>query len=217
MNRLEWVLAGLLGLLLITVVGLGLMLWLRPDIGTVPLPAVDAVDAPLAPTPGISRNTAMLSFSVAQATAREWQRDARLARASAVWAQGASREDMLNGRATWDFTFLSPEAGSMALISVVEDQAKFMSEQTANQVPALADVSGWQVDSPDAVARVMEEGGEAFLRSAGASTMTATLNTAAENGRIEWFISLISKYSGESFTMRINASSGEATMVESGS
>lgn len=215
MSRLEWILAAILSILLIAVVGLGLALWLRPGIGTAP--PLPTVDAPVASTPGIARNTAILSYSIARAAARDWQPDARLARASATWTQGASREELLSGRATWDFTFFSTGAGTMAIISVIEEEAVLITEQAVDQEPALADVSGWQVDSPDAVTRLMQEGGEAFLRGAGVTTLTATLNAARENGQIEWFLSLIPEYSGESLTMRINASNGEATVVESGS
>ena len=215
MNRLERILAGTLGILLITVVALALLFWLRPGIGAPP--PLPTVDAPVAPTPGLARSTALLAFSSARTAAQSWQPDAQLVQAAATWTQGASREELLSGMATWDFTFISPAAGAMAVISVIEDEARIVAERSVAQEPVMQDVSGWQVDSPDAIARMMQEGGEAFLRGAGTTTMTASLSTATEHGQIEWFVSLISKYRGDSFTARLNADSGEIIAVENGS
>lgn len=215
MSRLEWILTGVLGLLLVVVLVMGLLLWLRPGIGTAP--PLPTVDAPVAATPSLVRNTALLAFSSAQAEAQAWQPDAQLVQASATWTQGAGREDLLSGRATWDFTFISPSADATAVFSVIEDEPQLIAENDLQRDVAVQDVSGWRLDSPDAIARVMEEGGEAFLRGAGTTTMKASLDTARHPDKIEWFISLISKYSGNSFTARIDATSGDVLAIETSS
>lgn len=218
MSRLEWILTGLLGLLLVVVLAMGLLLWLQPGIGigaAPPLPTVE-VDAPVAPTPDLPRDTALLAFTTAQVKAQSWQSDAVLVQASATWTQGAPRDDLLNGMATWDFTFMSPSAGAVAIFSVVDEEVKLIAENDLQQELTLQDVSGWRLDSPQAIARMMEEGGASFLGGAGTSTMTASLHTGRHPDKIEWFISLISKYSGESFTARIDATSGDVLAVETG-
>jgi hypothetical protein len=156
----------------------------------------------------------MLAYNAARDQATSWESDAQLVQASATWPQGASLEEMLAGMAIWDFTFLSPSSGAAAIISVTEDEARVIGERSVPQELALQDVSGWQVDSPDAIARLMQEGGETFLRDAGATTMTASLSLTTERGHIEWFVSLISRYRGDSFSVRVNASNGEVTAVE---
>lgn len=215
MNRFERILTAFLAILLIAVLALGALVWLRPGIGMAP-PLPD-LTAPVAPTPSLARNTALLAFSAARAEAQSWQPDAQLVQAAATWTQGASREDLVKGTATWDFTFYSPAAGAVAVISVIEDEPRLITERAVSQALTLPDISGWRLDSPDAVARALQQGGEDFMRSAGATTMTASLSTARTEGKIEWFISLISKYSGDSFTMRLDASNGELLAVESSS
>lgn len=212
MTKLEWILTGTLGVLVVIVGALALLLWQRPGIGAAP--PLPVVDAPVAPTPALARSTALLAFSTARAAAQAWQPDAQLAHAAATWTQGARKEDLLTGMATWDFTFVSPAAGALTVVSVIEDEAKLIAERSIAEAPALQDVSGWRIDSPRAVAQLMEAGGEAFLLGSGTTTMTASLSTAQENGQIEWFISLISKYTGDSFTVRLNATSGDLIAVE---
>lgn len=214
MSRLEWFLTGLLGLLLVVVLVMGLLLWLQPGMGIGTAPPLPTVDAPVAPTPSLPRDTALLAFTTAQTEARTWQSDAALVQASATWTQGAPREDLLSGMATWDFTFISPSAGAVAVFSVVDEDAQLIAENELQREVTVQDVSSWRLDSPQAIARVMEEGGEAFLGGAGTSTMTASLHTGRHPDKIEWFISLISKYSGESFTARIDATSGDVLAIE---
>lgn len=212
MSKAERLLAALLGILLLAVVILALLLWQRPGIGAPP--SLPVVDAPVAPTPSIERNTALLAYSSAQTEALAWQPDARLVQAEATWTQGASGEDLLNGKATWNFTFDSPSAGAFVIISVIDDEARLIAENSSAQAINVHEVSGWQVDSPQAVARMMQEGGEAFLRNAGVTTMTASLSTARAEDKIEWFVSLISMYTGNSFNARIDATSGDIIAVE---
>ncbi len=114
---------------------MGLLLWLRPGIGTAP--PLPTVDAPVAPTPSLARNTALLAFSSAEAEARAWQPDARLVQASATWTQGAGREDLLSGRASWDFTFISPSAGATAVFSVIEDEPQLIAENDLQREVAV--------------------------------------------------------------------------------
>ena len=212
MNRFERVLTGILSILLLAVAALALLLWQRGGIGSPPpLPTVNAA---VAPTPDIVRSTALLAFSSAQAEARAWQPDARLVSATATWTQGASREDLLSGMATWDFTFESPGAGTVAILTVIEGDARLINERPASQTISVQDVSGWRVDSPAAVARAMQEGGEAFLNRAGVTTLTASLSTARTEDRIEWLVSLISKYTGDAFTVRIDATSGDVIAAD---
>ena len=52
MSRTEWILGGLLALLIMLVMGMGLFLWLQPDLEIDELPAGDA--AGLASNPGVA-------------------------------------------------------------------------------------------------------------------------------------------------------------------
>lgn len=210
MSKLEWILSGILGLLLITIVGFSLLLSQRPGIGA----SIAVNDVSGASELMIERNTALLAFSSAQAAALDWHPDARLVEANATWGQEADRQQLSSGKGDWTFTFESPSSEAVAIFSVLDNEARLLTEYASTQQIELLDVTGWQVDSPEAVARMLEEGGDTFMRTAGTTTMTASLTTASQDGRIVWFISLIAMDSGDAFSIRMDATSGETINIE---
>jgi hypothetical protein len=214
MSRLEWVLGIALVVLLGIVIVLSLLFWFQPEAPSVSLSpnsatiiAAGADD--IAPTSTFTGQTARVAFASAQTIATAWRDDAALLSATATWPQGRQTQELLGGETTWGFTFYSPGAGALALISVIEGQATLISE-TASKAPSRPlDVAGWQLDSPDAVKQFLEEQGESFMASAGVTTLTMMLSTDNQNDRIEWLVSLYATQTGGSLTMRIDATSGE--------
>ncbi len=217
MNRLEWVLGILLVVLLLVVVGISAFLWLQPRTATLPegyeqTTVVARPAGAVAPTSVYEGKTALVGYAAAQGAISDWHDDAALLNANATWPMGTSEADLRNGDTTWGFTFFSPSAGKAALVTVTGDLAQRISESSYAPPVPPADVGGWQLDSRAAVERMLDEGGSDFLQSAGATTMVMQLTTGNENGRIEWFMSLISE-NGRSLNMRIDATSGEILEV----
>jgi hypothetical protein len=60
---------------------------------------------------------------------------------------------------------------------------------------------------------LLNEGGATFVNDEGPTTLIMTLTTANPSGRIEWFTSLFAAQSGNSFTMRLDATSAEVLEV----
>jgi hypothetical protein len=217
MNRLEWILGIVLVVLLLVVAVLSLTFWFRNDRTAVPQPASNSATIiaqradDIAPTPQYDGRSAIVAYAAAQNTAQEWQSDAQLLTAQATWPQGSTAEQLLKGEESWGFTFYSPAAERIAVFSVVEDTAAKVSEGDHQQTDPLLSVSGWNLDSQDAIEIFMAEGGNTFLAEQGVSTMTMALmaSDAEVNGRLEWQISLFSLQSGQAFTMRLDATSGE--------
>ena len=58
---------------------------------------------------------------------------------------------------------------------------------------------------------VLTEGGKAFMDKEGITILSITLvtNDPYGNGRLEWLASLIGTQTGNSYTMRIDAASGD--------
>lgn len=214
MNRLEWSLGIILVILLIVVAVFSAMLWLRPNRNNPTGPAssatvISARANDIAPTSVFAGQTAKVAFAAAQSVAATWQGDAALLNADATWPQGTKPQDLLKGETTWSFTFYSPQTGSSALVSVVENEATLLSTAPYQTTAPVLSASGWQLDSDEVITQFLNQGGEDFMLSNGVTTLTMRLSTSNEAGRMEWFISSFSEQTLHSLTMRIDATSGE--------
>lgn len=217
MNRLEWILGIILVVLLIVVAVLSLTFWFRNDRTAVPAPSSNSATTiaaradDIAPTPEYDGRSAIVAYAAAQKTAAAWQQDAQLLTAQATWPQGATAAQLRQGETSWGFTFYAPSAQRIAVVSVVEDNATIVSEGDHQQADPVLSVSGWNLDSQDAIETFLAGGGNTFLAEQGVSTLTMALlaSDGEGNGRLEWQISLFSLQSGEALTMRVDATSGE--------
>ncbi|MBK6326569.1 MAG: hypothetical protein IPF56_11635 [Chloroflexi bacterium] len=205
MNRFEWILGGLLIVLLVIVAGLALTLWLRPvESGTA-----------IQPAPGVLANgqTALSALAVANNQAKVWQADAQLLKATATWSAKDGRP-YISGASSWAFTFYSPGATAVAQISVADNQpSPPLVSQTEIQLTPLDISGGWKIDSPQAVSQIMENGGTEFLSRKNDTSITMSLNTIGENGRMEWFVSLFDEQSDNFIALRMDATSGEVLEI----
>lgn len=209
MSRAEWILGGVLVVLLAVVVIAAALLWL-PDNPTLTPTAQAVVTVPIAPTLAVEGSTAVFAFATAANTARTWQADAQLVDASATWPQGVTRDDILTGSTMWNFTFYSPGQNEVANVQVVDNVPTLLGQRAATTALTPLDSTGWQVDSPQAIAILLEEaGGDEFLRTQGVSILHLNLNLVTESGRIEWLVSLFSSQTEESLIIRVDAASGE--------
>ena len=218
MNRLEWILGIVLIILLAIVAVFSLLLWFRPD-GEQPTASDSAAAVAvranqIAPTSTFDGQTAKIAFTAAQPVAANWQSDAALLNASATWPQGASSRELIEGETTWSFTFYSPQSKATALISVVEGAATLVSTGDYSAPNPILAANGWQLDSKDAIEQFLTEGGETFINNNGVTNLTMMLSTSSEAGRIQWLVSLFSTQTLRSYTMELDATSGEILTVE---
>ena len=222
MNRLEWILGIILVVLLIAVAVLSLLFWFGPNSGRVDGPAANSATTiaqradDIEPTPDYEGRTAKRAYATAQNEASLWQGDAQLLNATATFSQGATPEQLIDGETAWSFTFYSPSTNQVALISVVDENAQVLSTNSYTPQSNVLGVSGWNIDSADAVQRVLQEGGRDFIASGSNPTLTMALymDDQGENGRIEWEASLISLLNGNALILRIDATSGEILNVQ---
>lgn len=210
MNKAEWILGGMLAALLIVVAGLAIMLWQQPDQLTAP-------PAPIEGTSDYIEQTALSAFAVAQREASQWQSDAQLIKATSTWRQSKDEQTINDGKAAWSFTFYTPTGNSASVISVSGFEASLISSRLLDTGLIPANETGWKVDSGDAVKIMLDEGGREFLRDEGMATMLMNLTTLNENGRIEWFVSLINEQTGNSFSIRIDANNSQILDVSDAS
>lgn len=219
-NRIEWLLGILLVILLLVIVVLSLLFWFTPDApgiqgnGGSPQNSATVVAqnaVAVGPTPSFEGQTAKLAYVTAERLATSWQEDAELLNATATWSQGATLSSLQSGETTWAFTFYSPATQRATTISVLEDQANFVSETASPIAYNLNDVTGWQLDSHEAIQILLNQGGYNFINQEGVTILTMALMTddTTPSNRMEWLVSLIGTESGNSIDLRINATSGE--------
>lgn len=221
MNRLEWILGILLVLLLIVVAVLSVLFWFQPEAPVAQGPSQSATiiaqrAAQIEPTPDLVGQTAVVAYAAAQQRAAAWQPDAELLNATATWPQGASADALLSGQTTWGFTFFSPTAREVASISVVENEATFVSSAAAPEMERPLSTSAWNVDSDDAIQILLREGGANFLQSEDVTVLTMGLLADNQNqaDRLEWIVSLISTINDRALQLRLNATTGEVIDVQ---
>ncbi|MCP4428811.1 MAG: hypothetical protein GY803_30365 [Chloroflexi bacterium] len=211
MSRAEWILGGMLVVLLVVVAALAIMLWVQPAESVPGEPSQRP--AVVAPTPSYLGQTAFSASTAALREAQTWQADAALLKATATWPQGASIEMISEGASAWNFTYYSPGRQTSAIITVVDGQTSFLRENTVDDALSPLPATSWRVDSSTAVQTMLDKGGARFLRRERISTLVMNLTTINASNRVEWFVSLIGEQTGNSFTIRLDAATGEVIEI----
>lgn len=213
MTRLEWILGVLLALLVIIGLAVAGFLIFGPGVGTPPLPPNPSGN--VAPTSTFAGGTALEFFySFALPEAQKWQADAQLINATATLPRGTNRESLITGKANWTFTFYSPTTISIAVIAVTGNQASLIAQRMADKTLELVDLDGWQIDSPQAIDRMLNQGGNDFLQDVDIATLTMAVTMDSPGRSSEWFISLIAPTGGQSFTIRLNGRTGDTLTIQ---
>ena len=212
MNRLEWIIGIFLAVLLLIVAGLSLMFWFQPSAPT----ASQGIGAnnvlnfdEAAPTSVFKGDTAIIAYAAAQQTAVSWQPDAVLLNTSGNWPHGVSPQALHNGETSWVFTFYSPTTGKISGISVLDNEAKQITEGTYQPQNNLIQAGSWRINSHQAMQMFLAEGGEDFIQQEGATTVTMNFTTDNPTGQLEWNIITFSPKTGHLFSIQINANSGQ--------
>ena len=200
MSRLEWFLSGILAILLVAVLALGLRVWLERS----PQREADSVDQGRV----LEARTALTSYQMAQPAAQQWASDAKLLNARAAWPEG----DRFDPKAAaWNFVFYSPGQSATALFTVSQDEATLISNRETDRRLDISATIGWQVDSPQIVSTVMENGGREFLAQHEQGKLTLTLDT---NDQFVWRARLINTDVPASLTLQVDPASGEVISRE---
>jgi hypothetical protein len=194
MRRTEWIIGGILGLLIVAVLVTLLIFWNngRSEQGSVDLNNLEYV-------------TAVEAYNLALPVARKWSGDAALLSASAGWQPEV---DFTNGRASWTMIFYSPAESATALISVTN--AKAQMARTTPQFGKIqtGDLAGWQIDSPQAVADLLVNGADDFMTRHAKVNLILTLDV---QGAPTWRSTFVDTETKENYSLNITADTGQFT------
>ena len=160
-------------------------------------------EVPSSSRPVFQDTTAMEAYAIAEPVARQWAADARLLNISAAWQPGL---DFQTGEASWSLTFYSADQSEVSLISIIDKGATLTNSRTIEELFDPKDMEDWQVDSPHAISQLMSTGGQEFMDYEGSADLTMRLNL---DGQTTWKSTLINKDSRRTFSVHLNANSGE--------
>jgi len=202
--RNEWLLGAVLG----GVVGFIALILLF----TVMQPRLDGIQlgnnpAPLPTIIFSGGQTSRIGFGLARAQTSSWQPDASLLSASATWSNVSSLDEIRAGRTDWTYTFYSPAAQTVGVVTVVDGQAALGATNALARTVQPIVLDNWQLDSAEVVELLLAAGAERFFQQLNNLTLTMSL-TNNPNGQPEWFISLVTNDGQRSLTLLVDAGSG---------
>lgn len=183
MTRTQWILTGLVGLLLILMVGFLFLAQAGQSVANGQEVASGEFGAATAtPPPPL---TAREGYEAALPAAQSWAEDAQLLRAQATWPQGS---DLQGPAPSWNYTFYSVSREATALFKTNGHNIQLLRTRPALNTPDLVGIDAWQIDSPDVFERLYESGGEAFLTVHPQRSLMLTFYT---NEPLRWQVDLI--------------------------
>ena len=190
----EWVLSGLL-LMLILSLG-ALLLFLR---GEETPPEMQPVA-----TWSFAPSTAAGAYDMARPLAQRWAEDAQMLRARSDWPRGVFTPE----HSKWTFQFYSAQREEVAVISVDGNAVTLVKSDSLQGDVQAADASRWHVDSDEVVQKALQEGGQAFIEQHDEAEMVLILNAHQD---LMWTAALVDPSAQVVFNIRLDAASGEVT------
>jgi len=160
------------------------------------------------PTPPWKVLTAQEAYPLAREAAKAWQPDAQLSNATSAWGSGATPQELLAGKTTWGFHFVSPATSQLCIVSVVGEEAHVIKSDHLPRLPVLLEVAGWNIDSPQALSIFLDHGGRDFLAAHADADVHLRLLTSVENGTLLWLAVGLAANDGLTHTVSIDAVTG---------
>jgi hypothetical protein len=197
MNRTEWILGGLLAILLIVVTAIALLTWRQNR----------SLDTPVA-ADNVQRHnqrsdSARGAYTQAKGVAQDWAEDAQLLDGTAIWPPGVQFGPL---DASWSFVFFSPQKQQVALVTVADNQARLFRSRPAETAYRPARTADWLLDSPDIITAVMAHGGHDFIQQHGSATLALKIDL---NDTPIWQSGLTARETGSRLNLLFDAGTGQ--------
>jgi hypothetical protein len=138
----------------------------------------------------------------ARAWVAGWQPDAQLVSAVAGW-QLAGGDRPAPGQASWSFSYYSPAAGLVQIVTVDRAGARPIRQIPVGKAPAPV-TADWSLGDGDLLLTFLSHGGEAFLRRHAHVSLHFRLS-AQERDRAVWYLSAIAPEARESHVVAVDA------------
>ena len=152
--------------------------------------------------------TAREAYALAVSEAQNWRQDAHLVNATASWVNVASEEQLAEDVA-WGFTFLSAQSREAKIVSVTRLGAESARDMPSTAAMRTADVTLWDVDSPEVVSLLLDHGGRDFLNQHPGATISLRLGPEEESSRLVWLAIGLQSADKSTMVLEVDASTGE--------
>jgi hypothetical protein len=146
----------------------------------------------------------------AQRWAVKWQPDAQLVGAATRW-QLTGGDRLTIYRPSWSFSFYSPAAGQVQILTVDEAGVQPIRQVPVGKAPAPVEAD-WSIDSDDLLYTFMAYGGEKFLGEHAHVNLHFRLS-GQDAGRPIWYLSAIDPETRQSFVVGVDALSRQVVQT----
>jgi hypothetical protein len=157
------------------------------------------------------RLTLGAAYRQALALALGWQSDVQLSGATTTWAL-ANGDRLTLSRPAWSFSFYSPAAQKIQVVTVDHSGAKAGRRRSVQSVPQPVS-SDWDLDSDDLLLTFLSYGGQAFLGDHPGANVHVWLEAQAD-GRSVWYMTAVDPVTRQSLFIGMDARSREIVMSE---
>lgn len=142
------------------------------------------------------------AYEQARTLASSWQSDAQLVGATTSW-QLAAGDSLTLSRPAWSFSFYSPAARQVQIVTVNVDGAQANRQIPVRVAPSNVEAD-WDLDSGDLLLIFMAYGGKDFMKRH--SRVNIHFQLKGESmGRSIWYLTAIDPVARESFTVSVDA------------
>jgi hypothetical protein len=193
MRRSEWILGGVLGLVVVAILIALAVYWLRSR----PEEELDINN--------IENVTALEAYNLALTAAQQWSSDAVMLTARAGWQP---QVDFRDGRSSWNFVFYSTSERATAVITVADAKAQLLRTRPQSGQFQTGDISLWRVDSPAAIDQLLKLGADEFMARHANVNLILTLDN---QGTPTWRSTFLDTDTNQTYTLNLTADTGEFT------
>ena len=151
------------------------------------------------------------SYEKALALASSWQSDAQLVGATTAWQMAAGDQLSLR-RPSWSFSFYSPAARQVKLVTVDQQGAQGGRQQPSATAPQGVNPD-WRMGSEDLLLTFLSYGGQAFIDEHPNANIHFQLKTDGAERSI-WYITCLDPVARQSLLVGVDAHSRQVILNE---
>jgi hypothetical protein len=192
----------LLGMLLINVCVYGGMLILSRGSESIEVPQALTASEPL---------ELRVAYEQALALALQWQPDVQVVGATTSW-QLAAGELLTLHRPAWSFSFYSPAAKEVQVLTVDQGGAQAVAFQSARTPPQQV-APDWGLNSDELLLTFLSYGGKAFIGAHPDANIHIQLK-AGQADRPVWYITAVDPVARQSLIVGIDAQTRQVVLSE---
>ena len=156
--------------------------------------------------------TARQLYPAAEALARAWEPDTQLVGINASWP--ATAVDQVGNPTDWSYRFYSPSRSRLYLVGVSSSGQAVGAEHFRQETsaPPLINLEKWKLDSSEAIAHWLDNGGGALLSQNPDTEVTMQLGVDPAGSQTVWFVTGSGSADGQGLALKVDAVTGQTNV-----